>query len=61
MQDFETTTDDKESTSTPEEKGCPKDRVRKFFRSNLKRFIMFISFGPGILGFLWLIGRILKR
>lgn len=27
----------------------------------LRRFVLFISFGPGVLGFLWLIGRILKR
>ena len=27
----------------------------------LKRFVLLVSFGPGVLGFLWLIGRILKR
>ncbi len=27
----------------------------------LKRFILIISFGPGILGFLWLLGKIIRR
>ncbi len=26
-----------------------------------KKFIGFICYGPGVFGFLWLIGRILKR
>ena len=29
--------------------------------SILKKIISFICYGPGVLGFLWLIGRILKR
>ena len=27
----------------------------------LKKIVSFICYGPGVLGFLWLIGRILKR
>jgi hypothetical protein len=27
----------------------------------LKKLVQFICYGPGVLGFLWLIGRILKR
>jgi len=27
----------------------------------LRRFVLLVSFGPGVLGFLWLIGRILRR
>ncbi len=27
----------------------------------LKKIMSFICYGPGVLGFLWLIGRILKR
>jgi hypothetical protein len=34
-----------------------KGRVAEFFR----RMILFICCGPGVLGFLWLIGRILRR
>lgn len=34
---------------------------RDLLQNLLRRFVLFISFGPGVLGFLWLIGRILRR
>jgi hypothetical protein len=34
---------------------------REPLRSFLKKVVGFICYGPGVLGFLWLIGRILKR
>jgi len=33
----------------------------KSLQGLLKKVIVFICYGPGVLGFLWLIGRILKR
>lgn len=34
---------------------------RDLVQNLLRRFVLFVSFGPGVLGFLWLIGRILRR
>lgn len=65
MPDFDTTTDDgvtsaneNENEETRENKRA---KFRAFAKSALKRFVLFLSFGPGVLGFLWLLGRILKR
>jgi hypothetical protein len=60
MQDFDTHTDESEAHAD-DERGNYKERFREFLRYLTKRFVLFISFGPGILGFLWLLGRILKR
>ena len=57
MQDFETQADDSEATSGEEAAQRSKDA----FRDLLKRIILVISFGPGVLGFLWLVGRIVRR
>lgn len=57
MQDFETTTDE---TNSEDEKGFA-ERSGQISKNLIKRFILLISFGPGILGFLWLLGRIFKR
>jgi hypothetical protein len=57
MQDFETQADDSEATGSEEAVQRSKDA----FRDMLKRFILVISFGPGVLGFLWLVGRIVRR
>ncbi len=35
--------------------------LEKPLRNALRKIITFICFGPGVLGVLWLIGRILKR
>lgn len=60
MQDFEATAENTEQ-SRDDGKPCVATRVNEAFRMLLKRFVLLISFGPGILGFLWLLGRILKR
>ncbi|HEY9732066.1 MAG TPA: hypothetical protein V6C89_09140 [Drouetiella sp.] len=62
MQDFDTTTD--EDTAAHESEECHesnREKFRAFAKGALKKFVLFLSFGPGVLGFLWLLGRILKR
>jgi hypothetical protein len=36
-------------------------QCNKPLKGFLKKIITFVCYGPGVLGFLWLIGRILKR
>ncbi len=59
MQDFETQADDSEAKG--EEQVDALERSKNMLKYMLKRFILIISFGPGVLGFLWLLGRIVKR
>ena len=33
----------------------------KTIKNVLQKLVVFICYGPGVLGFLWLIGRILRR
>lgn len=54
MQDYETA----EDPSSLEEKS---DRVSGILKSMLKRLIAFVCFGPGVLGVLWILGRLFKR
>ncbi len=66
MQDFDTTTDDDATTSeneneNEESRESGREKFRVFAKGALKKFVLFLSFGPGVLGFLWLLGRILKR
>jgi hypothetical protein len=58
MQDFETHAEDAEVEEGEESVA---ERSKDMLRYLLKRFILIVSFGPGILGFLWLIGRIVRR
>lgn len=37
------------------------DRLAGILKSALKRLVVFICFGPGVLGVLWFLGRLLKR
>ncbi len=64
MPDFDTTTDDDATTEENEnEEGreSNREKFRLLAKGALKKFVLFLSFGPGVLGFLWLLGRILKR
>ncbi len=36
-------------------------RFKELLRYVFKRFLVFVCFGPGVLGVLWLIGRLIKR
>lgn len=38
-----------------------KERAYESMLYLLKRAILFVSFGPGVLGCLWMIGRLLRR
>lgn len=58
MQDFETST---ENAAASEERESLTERLNGYFKPFLKKAILLISFGPGILGFLWLLGKIFKR
>jgi hypothetical protein len=60
MQDFETQADDSEAVHTHESVDNL-ERSKGLIKYLVKRFILVVSFGPGILGFLWLLGRVVKR
>lgn len=57
MQDYETSQDS--SNSLDEENS--RDRVSGLLKALLKKLIVFVCFGPGVLGVLWIIGRLFKR
>jgi hypothetical protein len=59
MAEFETSADGA-NVSDEQEKESLSERSKGWMNASLKRVVLFISFGPGVLGFLWLIGRILK-
>ena len=58
MQDFETTAQDNDLTSAQSQR---LDQMREYLRFIFKRILVFVCFGPGVLGVLWFLGRILKR
>jgi hypothetical protein len=59
MQDFETQAEDSETKGGDQTDAL--ERSKNMIKYMLRRFILIISFGPGVLGFLWLLGRIVKR
>ncbi|HEY9678967.1 MAG TPA: hypothetical protein V6C76_13240 [Drouetiella sp.] len=64
MQDSDTTTNDEvvENEQDNEESGeSNRDKFGVFAKKILQKLVLFVSFGPGVLGVLWLLGRILKR
>ena len=61
MQDFETQADDSEAAVHGHESVDTLERSKGLIKYLVKRFILIVSFGPGILGFLWLLGRVVKR
>ncbi len=62
MEDFDATAEQVQDETTQDEaRAARRARFREFVKNIAKKFISFISFGPGVLGFLWLIGRILRR
>lgn len=44
-----------------EESHESRTKMWEFAVSAFKRFLLFVSFGPGVVGFLCLLGKILKR
>jgi hypothetical protein len=62
MEEFDTTAEQVEQDESQDQaRVARRARFREFVKNLIKKFITFISFGPGVLGFLWLIGRILRR
>lgn len=59
MAEFEPNADGANATDE-DEKESLSERSKGWMNATLKRIVLFVSFGPGVLGFLWLIGRILK-
>jgi hypothetical protein len=60
MTEFDSTAEGTDA-ATDEENESFSSRSKGLWNATVKRAVLFISFGPGVLGFLWLIGRILKR
>jgi|688.fasta_scaffold1253459_2 hypothetical protein len=58
MQDYETSQDN--ANSLDDESGS-KNHLGEFLRTLLKKIVVFVCFGPGVLGVVWLIGRLFKR
>jgi hypothetical protein len=58
MQDSDTNTQETEFEAEPNMRLA---QVKAMGRLTLKRLVAVICFGPGVLGFLWLISRILRR
>ncbi len=58
MQDAE---NDKETLEASSDRTAQLAIAKEHSRLFLKRAVAFICFGPGVLGFLWLMSRILRR
>ena len=58
MQDFDTSVENADAT---DERGQRFEQFRQYLLFIFKRVLVFVSFGPGVLGVLWLLGRIFKR
>lgn len=58
MANFDETEDKREDEV---ERSKTLESTKSLFEMMLRKFVFCVSFGPGVLGVLWLIGRILKR
>ncbi|MBX9940256.1 MAG: hypothetical protein K2Y32_13430 [Candidatus Obscuribacterales bacterium] len=58
MQEFDTQEQDSDLKTGMEDAS---EKGKHVLRYLLKRFILIVSFGPGVLGFLWLLGKIVRR
>ncbi|HEY9712315.1 MAG TPA: hypothetical protein V6C72_02530 [Chroococcales cyanobacterium] len=63
MHDFETAEDENEQCEHDSDASCEGRswKIGSAINSVAKRIILFVSLGPGVLGLLWLLGRILRR
>lgn len=64
MEEFETTSQDPlsgEGALGAGEKRTSDIEPAEQVRAVLRQLILFVCCGPGVVGFLWLIGRILRR
>jgi len=60
MQNFDTSTMGEQEAPADDRENL-KQRAWDFLVYLFKRFILFVSFGTGVMGLLWLLGRIFKR
>ena len=58
MQEFDTTS---ENAEVCDERAAKVEAFKQYLKLVLKRVVVFVSFGPGVLAILWLLGKILKR
>lgn len=61
MADLEAKDTQSEVEAFEERQAFKADKAKTAFEKMLRRVVLFVSFGPGVLGILWLIGRILRR
>jgi hypothetical protein len=61
MNDFDAQTDEIDEDEQLDERSDRRERVVSVVRVLARRLVLFLSFGPGVIGFVWLIGRILRR
>lgn len=65
MQDFDTTMGEDRAQQDGAPAGDEREQIRQRLWDILvrlfKRFVLVVSFGTGVMGFLWLLGRIFKR
>ena len=57
MQDYETNQDSANSS----EEDSSRSHFGALIKSLMKRLVVFLCFGPGIMGVVWIIGRLFKR
>ncbi len=57
MQDYDTS---QEAADHLEDEGS-QNKIGEYIKAVLKKLIVFVCFGPGVLGVLWIIGRLFKR
>lgn len=57
MQEFDTSREEEAGVTEDEKPG----KTGVLLRNLLKRLVVFICFGPGVLSVLWIIGRVFKR
>jgi len=61
MSEFETAESGSDVEEANEERTPLKERFAYLWKYVTRRAVVLLSFGPGLLGVLWLLGRILKR
>jgi hypothetical protein len=61
MEEFDTTAGESETTDAEERTLFSGTLLPESFTGYIRRIILLLFMGPGVVGILWLIGRILRR
>jgi hypothetical protein len=61
MDEFETATGENDATETEERTLFSSRFLPESFGGLMRRTVLLLFMGPGVLGILWIIGRILRR